>query len=120
VKILIIDDSLLSRNILKRYLGDQHAYLEAEDGMRGLELYFVEKPDLVFLDLTMPTMNGLDVLSQIKTMDPHSRVIVASADIQDFTRQKAESYGASAFLNKPFTADSVLETTRPFLGNIES
>jgi two-component system chemotaxis response regulator CheY len=116
MKVLIIDDSLLSRNILKRCLGGQYQYIEAEDGMRGLELFFIEKPDLVFLDLTMPSMNGMEVLEQLKTMDPSARVIVASADIQEQTRQDAETRGASAFLTKPFTPETVRQATRPFLG----
>lgn len=107
MKILLIDDSTLSRNIIKRSLGEGHEIIEAGDGMRGLELYFVERPELVFLDLTMPNMSGLDVLAQLKQMDPDVRVIIGTADIQDFTRNQAETLGAAAFVLKPFTADAI-------------
>lgn len=107
MKILLIDDSALSRNILKRFLGETHLFVEAEDGMRGLELYFVEKPDLVFLDLTMPNMSGMEVLAQLKQLDPAARVIVGTADIQDLTREAAKTLGASAVVNKPFTPEMI-------------
>lgn len=107
MKILLIDDSTLSRNMLKRSLGDQYTYLEAPDGIQGLELYFLEKPDLVILDLTMPGMNGLELLSQIKQVDPSARVIIGTADIQEYSRKLAEDLGAVGFITKPFTDEKV-------------
>lgn len=112
MKVLLIDDSTLSRNILKRALGEGHEFIEANEGMRGLELYFIEKPDLVFLDLTMPGTNGLEILQQLRAVDPNARIIIGTADIQDFSRQKAELYGAAAYLNKPFTAESVQQAVQ--------
>jgi two-component system chemotaxis response regulator CheY len=104
MKVLLIDDSTLSRNILKRALGEGHEFIEASEGMRGLELYFIEKPDLVFLDLTMPGANGLEILQQLRAVD--------TADIQNFSRQKAELFGAAAYLNKPFTAETVQQAVQ--------
>lgn len=119
MKILLIDDSTLSRNILKRFLGEGHQFVEADNGMRGLELYFVEKPDLVFLDITMPNVSGLDILAQIKAIDPQARVIIGTADIQEFTRDQAESLGASAIINKPFTPDTVQNAVQLVLRKAE-
>lgn len=112
MKILLIDDSSLSRNILKRSLGEGHEFIEADNGMRGLELYFLEKPDVVILDLTMPGANGLEILEQLRTMAPDARIIIGSADIQDATRVRAQELGASAYLTKPFTPDRVQEVIR--------
>lgn len=112
MKILLIDDSTLSRNILKRVLGEGHQFIEADEGMRGLELFFIEKPDLVFLDLTMPGTNGLDILQQLRQVDSQARVIVGTADIQEYSRLKALELGASAYLTKPFTPDSIAEAVR--------
>ena len=69
---------------------------------------FWNEPDLVFLDLTMTGMYGIDVLNKLREMDPQARVIVASADIQSSTREMVDAGGASAFINKPFTSDKVL------------
>jgi two-component system, chemotaxis family, chemotaxis protein CheY len=112
MKILLIDDSALSRNILKRSLGNEHHFIEAENGLRGLELYFLEKPELVFLDLTMPGINGFEILEKLRQIDPKARIIIGSADIQDFTRTKAEELGAAAFLTKPFLPEKVQEILR--------
>ena len=112
MKILLIDDSSLSRTVLKRALGNHNQFVEAEEGMRGLELYFLEHPDVVFLDLTMPGMNGLEVLAQIKQLDPHARVIVGTADIQTMTHQEALALGADGVITKPFTAEGVAQVVR--------
>jgi len=115
MKILLIDDSALSRNILKRLLGEGHQFVEAVDGMRGLELYFLEHPDIVFLDLTMPGVKGLEVLEKIRQMDPNARIIIATADIQDLTRLEAGQMGADAFVNKPFTHEGVQSAVKEIM-----
>jgi two-component system, chemotaxis family, chemotaxis protein CheY len=108
--VLIVDDSAMSRRMLRRILESAgHQVAEAEDGATGLELYFLEKPDLVFLDLTMKDMYGLDVLAKIREIDPTARIIVASADIQDQTRDMVTAAGANAFINKPISPEKVLE-----------
>lgn len=110
-KILIVDDSGLSRRTLRKMLESAgHEVIEAVEGIVALELYFLEKPDVVFLDLTMTGMYGIDVLNKLREMDPQARVIVASADIQSSTREIVKASGASAFINKPFVSERVLET----------
>jgi two-component system chemotaxis response regulator CheY len=108
-KILVVDDSGMSRRTLRKILEPAgHEIIEAEEGIVALERYFLEKPDLVFLDLTMTGMYGIDVLNKLREMDPQARVIIASADIQSSTREMVDRGGASAFINKPFTSDKVL------------
>lgn len=107
--ILVVDDSGMSRRALRKILESAgHQVIEAEDGISALERYYIEKPDLVLLDLTMTGMYGLDVLSKLREMDADARVIVASADIQSSTRGMVEEGGAQAFINKPFAVDQVL------------
>ena len=101
-KILLVDDSGLARRGVRQMLETAgYDVAEAEDGMTGLERYFLEKPDLVLLDLVMRGMNGLDVLKKLQQLDAAVRVIVVSADVQDSSREMAFSAGASGFLNKP-------------------
>jgi two-component system chemotaxis response regulator CheY len=108
-KILIVDDSGMSRRTLRKILEPAgHEIIEAEEGIVALERYFLERPDLVFLDLTMTGMYGIDVLNKLREMDPQARVIIASADIQSSTREMVDAGGASAFINKPFSSDKVL------------
>ena len=99
----------MSRRILRRILESAgNVILEAEDGTTALELFFLEKPDVVFLDLTMKDMYGLDVLAKIREVDPEARAIIASADIQDQTREMVNTAGANAFINKPLSEEKVL------------
>jgi two-component system chemotaxis response regulator CheY len=118
-KILIIDDSSMSRRILRTILeGARHEIIEAQDGLTGLEQYFLQKPDLVLLDLIMGGMFGLDVLKKIREMDPNARVIVATADIQSSTRKLTEEQGAAGFVTKPFTPDEVLRVVDSAVGGV--
>jgi two-component system, chemotaxis family, chemotaxis protein CheY len=108
-KVLVVDDSSMSRRTLRKILEPEgHEIIEAEEGVIALERYFLERPDLVFLDLTMSGMYGIDVLNKLREMDPQARVIVASADIQISTRDLVKVGGASAFVNKPFTSEKIL------------
>jgi two-component system chemotaxis response regulator CheY len=108
-RILVVDDSGLARRGTRRVLeGAGYAVAEAEDGMVALERYFVDKPDLVVLDLVMKGMYGLEVLSKLRELDPGARVIVLSADIQTSSRQMVNDAGAAAFLNKPVTPEDLL------------
>ena len=108
-RIMIIDDSALSRKLMRAILEPAgHVVSEASDGIAGIELYFLERPDLVTLDLTMKGLQGFDVLEKLKALDPGARVLVASADIQDSTRQMVAAAGAKGFLTKPLGKTAVL------------
>ncbi len=63
--------------------------------MSALESYFVEKPDVVLLDLVMKGMYGLDVLAKLRELDPAARVIVVSADVQTSSREMVQAAGAA-------------------------
>ena len=116
-RILIVDDSAMSRRILRNILeGAGHAVTEAEDGMIALEKYYLEKPDVVLLDLIMKGMLGMEVLRKIRLMDEAARIIVATADIQTSTRTMTEAEGAAAFITKPFVGERILETVNSVLG----
>jgi two-component system chemotaxis response regulator CheY len=108
-KILLVDDSALARRAVRQMLESAgYAVAEAEDGLIALERYFLERPDLVLLDLVMKGMNGLDVLKKLTEMDGQARVIVVSADVQDSSRVLAESGGAAGFLTKPVDRATLL------------
>jgi len=115
-KILIVDDSTLSRRTLRRILEPaEYEVVEANDGMAALEVYFLEKPSLVLLDLVMKGMYGLDVLVKLREMDQQARVVVASADIQSSTRKMVDEAGALGFINKPFVAEQVIAAVQAAL-----
>jgi two-component system, chemotaxis family, chemotaxis protein CheY len=108
-KVLIVDDSSLTRRNLRQILETAGcAVVEADNGLDALERYFLEKPDVVMLDLVMRGMYGLDVLQKIRELDPRARVIVVSADIQTSSQDLAGEAGAAAFINKPFDKSDIL------------
>ena len=115
-KILIVDDSALSRRTLRRILESAgYEVVEADDGMAALEMYFLEKPGMVLLDLVMKGMYGLDVLVKLREMDQEARVVVASADIQSSTRKMVDEAGALGFVNKPFVSEQVVAAVKAAL-----
>jgi len=108
-KILVVDDSSLSRNISRRILEDAgHAVEDAADGLAALERYALSRPDLVLLDVTMNEMDGLEVLRQLRAMDSAARVVMATADAQTSTRILSEAGGAVGFVLKPLVSGPLL------------
>lgn len=110
-KILIIDDSGFSRKILRKILETaNYTVIEAPDGLTALEIYMMESPDAVFLDLNMPGLNGLEVIAKLVEINPKIRIAVASADIQESTKKMAKEAGAYIYVNKPLYEEIVLKT----------
>ena len=108
-RVLVVDDSALTRRSLRQILETAGCeVVEAEDGLSALERYFLEKPDVVMLDLVMRGMYGLDVLQKLRELDPDARIVVVSADIQSSSQELAEQAGARAFINKPFDKAEIL------------
>src|SRR3954451_3576437 len=108
-KILVVDDSSLSRKISRRILEEAgHTVEDVADGLAALERYALDRPDLVLLDVTMAEMDGLEVLRQLRAMDPAARVVMVTADVQSSTRELAGAGGAVGFVGKPLAAEAVL------------
>ena len=119
-RVLIVDDSSLARRRARSILeAGGYEVIEADDGMAALERYFVEKPDVVMLDLVMKGMYGLEVLAQLRQMDPDVRVIVVSADVQTSSHEMAEQGGAAGFLVKPLDEQDALSMIRRTLGGAD-
>jgi two-component system chemotaxis response regulator CheY len=115
-KVLIVDDSALARRTSRQILeSDGYDTVEAHDGLTALERYFVDKPDVVVLDLVMKGMYGLDVLEKLKEMDPQVRVVVVSADIQSSSHDLVQRAGGKAFVNKPFNRAELLDAVESAL-----
>lgn len=120
-KILMVDDSALSRRMLRAILEkDGHTLTEAENGLMALERFSLERPDLVTLDMTMKGMHGLQVLEKILELDPLAKVLVASADIQSTTKEMVRQKGGIGFINKPFTEEHVLSAIKQAFEGDES
>ncbi len=101
-KVLIVDDSLFMRNHLARLLGE-HGYdiVQAENGVEAVKTYRASRPDVVLMDITMPEMNGMDALVEIRQLDSRAKVIMLTALDQQLVAARAVHMGAKEFLVKP-------------------
>lgn len=107
MKILIVDDEPLVRKSLSRACTSRgHQVIEAQDGAEGLSKWLSEKPDLVFLDVLMPGLNGPQVLKEIGSQRT-GKVILMSAYSGEHNVQTATQIGADLFIAKPF--DDIFE-----------
>jgi two-component system, chemotaxis family, chemotaxis protein CheY len=114
--IMIVDDSNYTRRTHRKMVeADGHVVHEAASGMAAIEGFFVHRPDLVLLDLTMEDMSGMDVLAKLRELDADARVIVVSADVQRSTAKLVAESGALRFLGKPVSPDELRAAVREAL-----
>jgi len=116
-KILIVDDAAFMRMMIKDILtkNGYEVVAEASDGAQAVEKYQELRPDLVTMDITMPEVDGISALKQIKQMDPNAKVIMCSAMGQQAMVIDAIQAGAKDFIVKPFQADRVIEAIQKAL-----
>ncbi|MBF0464115.1 MAG: response regulator [Nitrospirae bacterium] len=117
MSIIVVDDSRSARRVLCRELQELFPIEditidEAVNGLEALQCARSGKYDLMFLDLTMPVMDGFDVLRTIKAEGIKIKVIVLSADIQPKAQTLVRELGALEFMCKPLDCDAVLEVLR--------
>ena len=117
-KILIVDDAAFMRMMIKDILtkNGYEVVGEAANGIQAVELYKAHNPDLVTMDITMPEMDGIEAVKQIKAINPAAKVIMCSAMGQQSMVMDAIKAGASDFIVKPFQADRVLEAVKKIVG----
>jgi two-component system, OmpR family, alkaline phosphatase synthesis response regulator PhoP len=121
-KILIVDDEpnilILMEQALEKLENEGVILLTARDGKQALELIQSEKPDLVFLDVMMPKMSGLEVCNMVKHELGISDVyiVVLTAKGQEFDKQSGMAVGADLYMTKPFRPREVLAKSKEVLG----
>lgn len=117
-KVLIVDDATFMRMMVKDIL-EKNGYEvvgEAGNGLKAVEMYKAEKPDIVTMDITMPEMDGIEAVKAIKSFDPSAKIVMCSAMGQQSMVMDAIKAGAKDFIVKPFQADRVLEAVKKVLG----
>lgn len=117
-RVLIVDDAAFMRMMIKDILSKNGFEIvgEAENGQKALEKYQDLKPDLTTMDITMPEMDGITAVKEIKKIDPNAKVIMCSAMGQQAMVIEAIQCGARDFIVKPFQPDRVLEAVRKAVG----
>lgn len=111
IKALIVDDEPIIRNLMKIFLGRQAKILESKDGAGALEMILAEKPDVVFLDISLPgALSGINVLRVLR-QDPelkHTHIVIVSA-LSPQELAKADVLKADAYITKPFCKQDLLD-----------
>lgn len=116
-KILVVDDAeFLRMRISKMLVGAGHEIIEAENGVVAVESYKKLKPDAVLMDVTMPEMDGLTALKEIRAYDPNAKVVMLTALGQESVVLEAVKAGARDFVVKPFDRERVLGAVSKILG----
>jgi len=108
-KILIVDDSEFIRTLLKEILIKicLSEYEEASDGFEAVQLARKTNYDMIFMDIMMPKMEGLEATRQILTFNPQAKIVICTSIEQDKIRQDSLSAGAKDLITKPFNAETV-------------
>jgi two-component system alkaline phosphatase synthesis response regulator PhoP len=120
-KILIVDDEAHIRMLIEQTLeeleDDGVKFLIAENGEEALALITKEKPQLVFLDVMMPKMNGMEVCRRVKKelALPGIYIILLTAKGQEVDRLKGQEVGADVYMTKPFDPEAILNKAREVL-----
>lgn len=119
-KVLIVDDAAFMRMMLKNILANTAYEVvgEADTGAKGVQLYQELRPDIVTMDITMPDMDGLTAVKEIRKIDPQAKIIMCSAMGQQAMIVDAVKSGAADFLVKPFQPERVLEALQKVSGSI--
>ncbi|MBU3804291.1 MAG: response regulator [Candidatus Cellulosilyticum pullistercoris] len=117
-RILVVDDAAFMRMMIKDILSKNGYEIagEAENGLKAVEKYKELMPDLVLMDITMPEMNGIDAVKNIRAIDSAAKIVMCSAMGQQAMVIESIQAGAKDFIVKPFQADRILEAVRKVVG----
>lgn len=112
---LIVDDSEINRDILETYLHEaRYKTVCAVNGKEGFKQFQLIRPSITFLDIVMPKISGLELLKEIKSINPAARVIMVSSYATQQTIQQAKDLNADWFLMKPFTKEKIFKIIERF------
>lgn len=116
-RVLIVDDSSIMRKLIERNLGILNLEIAgmAADGKSAIDLFERTRPDIVTLDLSLPQMDGLEVLATMLRIKNDTRIVVISGDTDKTTGLKALKLGARAFLAKPFSPEQIREALKKLI-----
>lgn len=116
LKVLLCDDSMLVRKQLREMLTEAgiETILEASNGQEALQQIDEHQPQLVFLDIVMPVMNGIDTIKEINKIKPETKVVMVSSSGTQTHLKKALEAGACDFVQKPWKKEQILSILNKF------
>jgi PAS domain S-box-containing protein len=119
-KVLVVDDEMGPRESLRMILKPRYEIAVADSGEAALKTLSTFRPDLIFMDIKMPQMDGIELLRRIKGVDPSIEVVMITAYASLETVKNALTHGAFEYLIKPFSRQDLEETARRALARRET
>lgn len=116
---LIVDDSTVARTIIKGQLPAHYRVIEANNGKDALTLYQQHQPDILFLDLLLPGMDGVTLLQHVQAINPSANVVVVTSNIQRPVKEQLSRMGVLAFIEKPANRPEAVEAVQQVLTRLE-
>jgi two-component system, response regulator, stage 0 sporulation protein F len=113
--IVVVDDDQGILDSFDAMLGDDYALTMVDNGSKAIQLLHQQSPRLLFLDIKLPGMNGLEILKWIKDQELATKVVIVTALPQDQYEEMAQQYGVYRYLRKPLDVDEVEGITRAVL-----
>ncbi len=111
-KIMVVEDSSLMvsviRNFVKKKIPDLE-FIEVNNGKDAVDKYPIERPDLVFMDIMMPEMDGITALAKILEIDKNAKVIMVTSLKESSQQEKALGIGAKLYITKPFSSSDIFD-----------
>lgn len=119
---IIAEDDLILREYLRHILTASACEVvgEADDGHETVELFREKEPDLVFLDIIMPNMDGLEALRQIKQHSPNAYIVMLTAVDKSESIEDAMILGAKDYIRKDLPPDQILKRVQRHIGILET
>lgn len=116
-KLMIVDDSNVIRNRIERNMAfvNIDVVALAEDGVQAVEMYKKYRPDIITMDLTMPNMDGLECIRQIRAINPNVSILVISAIADRSTGLRSLQLGARGFIFKPFNDEQLINALKKLI-----
>ncbi len=114
MKVLIVDDEAIIRELMVQIMEEiedmEIETLEASDGLEGLELIKRERPDIVFLDIMMPKLNGFEICRILQNEPPswNMKIVMLTAKGQEIDKLTAKELGVKWYITKPFKIDDII------------
>ena len=111
-KVMVVEDSTLMVSVIKNFVKKkipELIFIEARNGKEAVEKYPLERPDLVFMDIMMPQMDGITALSKILEIDKNAKIVMVTS-LKEMTQQeKALGMGAKLYITKPFSSSDIFD-----------
>lgn len=117
-KVMVVEDSNLMMIVISNFIKKEREdidILEAHSGEESVKKYQEEKPDLVFMDIKMPGMDGITALEEIRRVDPEAKIVMCTSLREPEQEERAKNAGCAGYIMKPFGKQDIIGFVKKYL-----